>query len=123
MLGPIMCGVSAISWATRSAGRTASSYFTCAILVFQSTLTDWMPFTFSKEDSTVFVHGGQWRPVIRNVAFVALSSLVEASFVWSPRATPMAINNAIAKALVKSLIIDSPFIRFRELNGLPARFE
>src|SRR5262245_3500639 len=65
-----MCGVPSMAAASACAGSTLSSNTTLAFLVFQSTDTDCTPFTRLSEPCTVLVHGGQCRPVTRNVAFV-----------------------------------------------------
>src|SRR5215471_3518794 len=92
MRAPIMCGVVSIAEASDWAGRTLSSNTTLACFVFQSTATDLTPFTRLSEPCTVLVHGGQCRPVTRNVAFVGSAEYRRASEI-----DPMA---AAARAMI-----------------------
>src|SRR3954468_9513191 len=67
---PMKCGVAAIFSAIAWADAWPSSNSIRAVFVFQSTVAARIPLTVFSDDSTVLVHGGQWSPVTRNVAFV-----------------------------------------------------
>src|SRR5439155_4201506 len=86
MPAPIMWGVPSIAEASAWAGSTLSSKTILALLVFQSTATDWTPLTRLSEPWTVLVHGGQCSPVTRNVAFVGSAEYI-GLLASSPRAT------------------------------------
>src|SRR5262245_39351588 len=105
MPAPIMCGVVSMAEAKACAGRTFSSNWTLAFLVFQSTLTDVTPLTRLSEFCTVVVQCGQCSPVIKNVAFVG-----SAEYSGLTRMTPRPIVPARATRAVRMLVL-------RELRG------
>src|SRR6478672_7202597 len=109
MPAPIMCGVRSMAAASACAGSALSSNTTLAFFVFQSTDTDLTPLTRLSEPCTVLVHGGQCRPLTRNVAFVGSAEYIGRTAL-SPSAT----------TAVRAIIGVRIFILQQKVKGKPA---